>query len=152
MTRALHAVPSVPQQHCVTVSPARTSESKQGHQVFEGISAESAGARGLCLHVITFPAGERARAHLHRDHESAIYQIAGDVFCWYGDRLEHSFLLRQGEMAYIPAGVPHLPINASDDAPATCIVARTDPNEQESVELLPHLEHLPHVDRWREAA
>jgi uncharacterized RmlC-like cupin family protein len=28
------------------------------------------------------------------------------------------------------------------DAPATAIIARTDPNEQESVVLLPELEHL----------
>ena len=48
-------------------------------------------------------------------------------------------------MIYIPAGVPHLPINASAHEPATCIVARTDPNEQESVVLLPHLEALRHT-------
>ena len=48
-------------------------------------------------------------------------------------------------MVYIPAGVPHLPINASEHEPATCVVARTDPNEQESVVLLPELEALPHT-------
>ena len=35
-------------------------------------------------------------------------------------------------MFYIPAGVPHLPANLSDK-PATAVIARTDPNEQESV-------------------
>ncbi len=48
-------------------------------------------------------------------------------------------------MVYIPAGVAHLPINASEHEPATCIVARTDPNEQENVVLLTHLETLPHT-------
>ena len=132
--------------HCVTIRPGRmTGQSKQGHEVFEGISAQSVGASGLCLHVIVIPAGTRARAHLHENHESAIYMAAGEVLCWYGDRLEHQFTVHEGEMAYIPAGVPHLPINTSDTEHATCIIARTDPNEQESVVLLPELERLPHV-------
>jgi uncharacterized RmlC-like cupin family protein len=146
------AADAAQEAHCITVTPARLAESKQGHQVFEGISAESAGARGLCLHVVSFPAGGRARAHLHRDHESAVYMLEGEVVAWYGADLEHSFRLRQGEMAYIPAGVAHLPVNASPDRPAVCVVARTDPNEQESVELLPELDRLPHVGAWPIAA
>jgi uncharacterized RmlC-like cupin family protein len=37
---------------------------------------------------------------------------------------------------FIPAGIPHLPRNPSDDEPFVAIVARTDPNEQESVVLV----------------
>jgi uncharacterized RmlC-like cupin family protein len=133
------------EQHCVTVKPERLGHSKQGHHVYEGISAQSAGSRGLCMHVIAIPPGGRARAHLHEDHESAIYMLQGETVCWYGERLEHRFGLRQGEMAYIPAGVAHLPINGSEHETATCIVARTDPDEQESVVLLPELEKLGHT-------
>lgn len=68
-----------------------------------------------------------------------------------GDRLQHRFTVRAGEMAYIPAGVPHLPMNASQDEPVTCIVARTDPNEQESVVVLPELEGAdPHPSCGRQ--
>ena len=50
-------------------------------------------------------------------------------------------------MVYIPAGVPHLPANRSG-APCTVVIARTDPNEQESVVLLPELEALaPRIGR-----
>ena len=132
-------------QHCIPVRPGSLSQSKQGHHVFEGISAQSTGARALCMHVISIPAGGRARAHLHADHESAVYMAQGDTVCWYGDRLQHSVTVREGEMVYIPAGVPHLPINASEHEPVTCIIARTDPNEQESVVLLPELETLGHT-------
>jgi uncharacterized RmlC-like cupin family protein len=48
-------------------------------------------------------------------------------------------LTKAGDLAYIPAGVPHLPINLSDK-PTSAVIARTDPNEQESVVLLPELE------------
>jgi uncharacterized RmlC-like cupin family protein len=44
-------------------------------------------------------------------------------------------------MVYIPAGVPHLPANLSTE-PVTAVIARTDTNEQESVVLLPELDHL----------
>ncbi|MDQ3849188.1 MAG: cupin domain-containing protein [Actinomycetota bacterium] len=132
-------------QHCIAITPGALSESKQGHHVFEGISAESAGARALCMHVISIPPGGRARAHLHEDHESAVYMVEGEVICWYGDRLQHRFTVRAGEMAYIPAGVPHLPVNANEHEPVTCIVARTDPNEQESVVVLPELDALAHT-------
>jgi uncharacterized RmlC-like cupin family protein len=47
--------------------------------------------------------------------------------------------VRAGEYFYIPAGMPHLPVNTGSEA-ATAILARTDPNEQESVVLRPDLE------------
>jgi len=39
-----------------------------------------------------------------------------------------------GDFLYIPADLPHKPINLSATEAAEAIVARTDPNEQESVE------------------
>jgi hypothetical protein len=47
--------------------------------------------------------------------------------------------LNEGDMLYIPAGMPHLAANLSD-GPLSAVIARTDPNEQESVRLLPELE------------
>lgn len=135
-----------PERHCITIKPSTLSQrSKQGLPVFEGISAQSAGSVALCMHVITIPPGGRAHAHMHEDHESAIYVAQGEVVCWYGDRLQHRFTVRQGEMTYIPAGVPHLPINASAHETVSCVIARTDPDEQESVVLLPELEALGHT-------
>ena len=50
-----------------------------------------------------------------------------------------------GDYLYIPADVPHLPYNASETEPCLAVIARTDPNEQESVVLLPELDgvHAP---------
>ncbi len=41
-----------------------------------------------------------------------------------------------------PADTPHLAYNRSQTEPATAVVARTDPNEQESVVLLPELDAI----------
>jgi uncharacterized RmlC-like cupin family protein len=46
-----------------------------------------------------------------------------------------------GDLLYIPADMPHLPFNPGP-TPARAVIARTDPHEQESVVLLPELEHL----------
>jgi uncharacterized RmlC-like cupin family protein len=59
---------------------------------------------------------------------------------WYGEKLELHMEVGEGDFLYIPAGMPHLPYNPSDSEPCTAIISRTDPNEQESVTLLPELE------------
>ncbi|MCL6510065.1 MAG: cupin domain-containing protein [Anaerolineae bacterium] len=118
----------------------RPYQGKQGLSYFEGISAQSAGARGLCMHLLTIPPGGRARAHLHAYHESAVYVISGEAEMWWGEGLREHMIIKAGDFVYIPAGVPHLPANRSRTEPCIGIIARTDPNEQESVVLLPELD------------
>jgi uncharacterized RmlC-like cupin family protein len=126
---------------CRLIRAGQTYAGKQGFDYVAGVSAESAGSRGLCMMLLTIKPGERARAHLHEDHETAIYVLSGESVMWYGDRLERRMTVGAGDMLYIPAGMPHLPANLSDE-PCVAVIARTDPNEQESVVLLPELEAL----------
>jgi len=115
---------------------------KQGLAYAAGVSAQSAGAQGLCLHPLTIPPGGRAKAHRHEAHESAIYTISGTCELWWGEGVVHRDEVGPGDIVYIPAGVPHLPVNRSDQ-PVAAVVARTDPNEQESVVLMPELDEVP---------
>lgn len=126
---------------CRLVRPGATYDGKQGFSYFEGISAESVGAKGICMHLLTIPPGGRARAHLHAAHETAIHVLSGVSEMWFGDRLQHHMRVAAGDMLYIPAGEPHLPFNPGPE-PVVAVIARTDPNEQESVVLLPELEGL----------
>jgi len=126
---------------CRVFRAGETYAGKQGFDYRAGVSAETAGARGLCMHLLTIPPGGRARAHLHANHETAIYVLGGESTMWFGDRLEQRMTARAGDIVYIPAGVPHLPANLSDEV-VTAVIARTDPNEQESVVLLPELDRL----------
>jgi len=127
-------------QTCFVVRPDERVATMQGLENFVGISTESAGARGICLHLITIPPGGRAHAHLHEDHETALYVVSGRVGMWYGPELEHYLEVQPGDFLYIPANMPHQPFNLSDTEGASAVGARTDPNEQESVVLLPELE------------
>ena len=108
-----------------------------------GVSAESVGAKGICMHMGVVPPGGVAEAHLHEDHETALYVVSGRAATRYGPNLEHYAESAAGDFVYIAAGVPHQPFNLSDTEPAVYIVARTDPNEEESVVLVPHLRPEP---------
>jgi uncharacterized RmlC-like cupin family protein len=129
---------------CRIVSGSDNSyQGKQGPAYFAGISAQNTGAQHLCLHVLVLPPGGRAVPHLHENHESAIYLIEGEAEVWWGEGLAEHGTMDAGDFMYIPPGVPHLPVNRSTTREARAVVARTDPNEQESVVLLPHLEPSP---------
>ena len=114
---------------------------KQGFTYDAGIAAETVGSTGICMHLLTIPPGGRARAHKHATHETAIYQMTGRSVMYWGERLQNRMEAEAGDLIYIPADVPHLPFNPGP-GPCTAVIARTDPNEQESVVLLPELEHL----------
>jgi uncharacterized RmlC-like cupin family protein len=61
---------------------------------------------------------------------------------WYGQRLEEHLFAQAGDFVYLPANMPHLPYNPSDTQNCIAVIARTDSNEQESVVLLPELDHI----------
>jgi uncharacterized RmlC-like cupin family protein len=126
---------------CRVIRATDSYEGKQGLNYFCGIAAETVGSKGICMHLLTIPPGARAKAHLHENHETALYVLSGEAVTLYGERLENTIRSQAGDLVYIPAGVPHLPINVSDK-PTSAVIARTDPNEQESVVLLPELDVL----------
>lgn len=120
---------------CRLISSGESYDGKQGLSYFAGISAESAGAEKLCMHIVTIPPGASARPHYHAAHESAIFVLEGYSEMRHGPNLEQVMAIKAGDFCYIPAGVPHQPYNPTDK-PVRAVIARTDPNEQESVVLL----------------
>ena len=115
---------------------------KQGHLYTSAISAESVGCKAIHMQMLTIPPGETGRAHKHEGHETAIYILSGESGVWHGESLEFHDKASAGEYVYIPAGVPHMPYNLSATTDCVAIIARTDPNEQESVVLLPELDAI----------
>ena len=128
---------------CARLGAGEAFVGKQGFTYAAAISAETVGASAIHMQLLTVPPGARAKAHKHEAHETALYVLSGEVGMYYGDKLENHMTTRAGDFVYIPANTPHLPYNMSETEPATAIVSRTDPNEQESVILLPELDALP---------
>ena len=120
----------------IVVHPTATTDTKQGLPVFVGISGKNAGTKHISMNKVVIPAGKSAKAHIHKGYESVVYIIKGRVKTLYGEGLKKSVINEAGDFLYIPADLPHKPINLSDTEAAEAIVARTDPNEQESVEQI----------------
>ena len=122
-------------KQCKVIRGGESFHGKQGLDYFAGVSAESAGAEGICMHLLVIPPGAKSKAHYHEAHETAIYQLEGSTSFYHGPNLEFLDQVNQGDYVYIPAGVPHQPFNPTDRI-AKALIARTDPNEQESVVLI----------------
>jgi uncharacterized RmlC-like cupin family protein len=120
---------------CRLIRGGEAFRGRQGLDYFAGVSAESAGARALCMHLLEMPPGARARPHYHEAHETAILVLEGAAEMRHGPGLEEVMRVEAGDFIYIPPGVPHQPYNPTDRL-VRAVLARTDPSEQESVVLL----------------
>jgi uncharacterized RmlC-like cupin family protein len=123
------------EQKVITVRPQGTHLTKQQLPNFEGICASTAGAQHICMHLVIIPPGGEAAPHFHNGYETALYIIQGRAETRYGPNLEYSSINQAGDFLFIPPNVPHQPVNLSDIEQVIAVVARNDPNEQESVVL-----------------
>ena len=117
------------------VRPQEAIRNRQELGQFVGISSATVGSKGISLSTIVIPPGGRAQPHVHQVYETAIYVLQGRVQTYYGPGLTRTVINESGDFIFIPAGVPHQPVNLSQDSPAIAIVARNDPNELENVRL-----------------
>lgn len=124
------------EQRVITVRPQGTHLTKQHLPNFEGVSAATTGSQHICMHLVIIPPGGQAAPHYHDGYETALYIIEGRAETRYGPNLEYSSINEAGDFLFIPPNVPHQPMNLSDTEQVIAVVARNDPNEQESVVLV----------------
>jgi uncharacterized RmlC-like cupin family protein len=127
------AAPAGQDAEIILVRPAAETMTRQHLPNYVGISGATAGASGISMNVVVIPAGGAAEPHYHLGYETAIYMMKGNVDTRYGPGLKKSIQVHEGDFLFIPANVPHQPVNLSATETAYAIVARNDPNEQESV-------------------
>jgi uncharacterized RmlC-like cupin family protein len=119
--------------HVRIVRAPEQTTSRQQLPYFVGVSGTTAGAAAISMNLVVVPPGGAARPHVHVGYETAIYQLAGRIETRYGPGLRKSVVSEAGDFLFIPANLPHQPVNLSADEPAIAVVARNDPEEQESV-------------------
>jgi uncharacterized RmlC-like cupin family protein len=98
------------------------------------ISQATAGAHNIYMGVFRVPAGARSRPHYHANCESAVYMLSGRLLVRWGEHLEESVELHNGDLVYVPPRETHILENLSDSDPAEYVVARDAPTE-DSVEV-----------------
>ena len=117
------------------IRPQEETQTRQALPYFVGISKDTVGAKGISMNLVVIPPGSSAKPHYHKDYETAIYMLKGEVKTLYGETLKESCITKEGDFVYIPPGLPHQPINLSDTETAVAIVSRNDSNEMENVVL-----------------
>ena len=122
-------------QEIKLVRPEKETMTRQKLSYFVGISRDSAGSKGISMNLVVIPPSGSAEPHYHKDFETAIYMLEGQVETRYGDGLKKSLINRKGDFLFIPPDLLHQPINLSPTKPAIAIVSRNDPNERENVVL-----------------
>jgi uncharacterized RmlC-like cupin family protein len=124
---------------CRVVRSGDTYVGAQGLTYRAGITAASTGSRGICMTVAVIPRGARAKAHLHRDIETAVYVLEGAVDTHFGERLEERVTTGPGDYLYIAPDTPHVVVNRSDRE-CRAVVAHSGPDDQAGIELMPELD------------
>lgn len=126
---------------CRVISSGETYRGQQGFDYVKGLTGVRVGAKGLSMTVVLLPPGVRAKTHLHRGIETAVYVIEGETGMYFGARLEQHLVARAGEYVYIPADMPHLVFNESGTH-CRAVVAHSAPDDQQGIEMLPELDGL----------
>jgi uncharacterized RmlC-like cupin family protein len=122
------------------VSGRDSYRSLQGSVYHPGISAETVGAKGLWLGIVTLEPGQRTSAHVHACHETAFYMMSGtEVELWSDDDLRTCEICRPGDYLFIPANVLHVAVNRGKDT-AVFIGSRNEPTAHESMILHPDMD------------
>jgi uncharacterized RmlC-like cupin family protein len=89
------------------------------------ITTARAGAEKLWAGTVVIHPKAKTGAHHHGPVESVIYVVSGKARMKWGDRLEFTAEAGPGDFIYVPPYVPHQEINASDDAPLSCVLVRS---------------------------
>jgi len=141
----LHRAPTSPDMsthgNCIIIRSGEHYDGKQGISLTAGVSTQTAGAKALCLHLVMIPPGTRGMPHYHAEHETAIYAVSGETEIWHGPGLAQRTVVRAGDFMYVPPGTPHLAVNRGT-VTSVSVVARTDPEEQQSVVVMELPRHL----------
>ncbi len=106
---------------CQVIRADTSYDGKQGLTYFCGIAAETVGSNAICMHLLTVPPGGRAKAHLHENHETALYVLEGEAITLYGD---HTFIRgREIWSTFLPASRT----SQSTSAIARCRLSSREP-------------------------
>ena len=115
--------------HGVQVIPGNRLDSNTaqtpGMSRAAAINNARAGAQKIWAGTVNIEANAKTGPHHHGELESVIYIVAGRARMRWGEHLEFVAEAGPGDFIFVPPFVPHQEINASTDAPLSCVVVRS---------------------------
>ena len=106
------------------------------------------GAEKLWAGTVVIHPKAKTGAHHHGPVESVIYVVSGKARMRWGDQLQFVAEAGPGDFIYVPPYVPHQEINASPDAPLSCVVVRSGQDPVVVNLELPDVEAHPEPVAW----
>ena len=92
------------------------------------VGPESAGAKNIKVNITEYLPGFTHKLHVHPTQEEVIYVLSGEGF---SETEAGKKEIRPGSVVYVPAGMPHATINASDTESLKAIIIKSPPGEEE---------------------
>lgn len=123
------------------VKPGETYVGAQGFEYGAGVSRATVGETSICMNVLPMPPGAKAKSHFHKGIDTIAYLLEGRCSVYYGDKLDRRLDCAQGDHAFMPADVPHAPVNDSG-APCVWIVVHASGDDQDDIVMTPELDAL----------
>jgi uncharacterized RmlC-like cupin family protein len=90
------------------------------------VNQAMAGAHKLWAGTVQIQPKAKTGVHHHGELESIIYVVSGRARMRWGEQLEYTAEAGPGDFIFVPPFVPHQEINASNDEPLQCVLARSD--------------------------
>jgi uncharacterized RmlC-like cupin family protein len=103
------------------VATAQTPGSQRRAALAPGLGVKTGMWGGL---FIVDPASKTA-IHHHGEQETIAYVLKGECCVRWGERGEFNAVARQGDFVHVPAWLPHMEINQSQDHPFEWVVVRS---------------------------
>ncbi|WP_297701261.1 cupin domain-containing protein [Mycobacterium sp.] len=113
------------------------------------VTHDRTGSEKLWAGIATIHPGAKTGAHHHGELESVIYVIRGQARMRWGANLEFTAEAGPGGFIFVPPFVPHQEINALNDKPLECVVARSGQEPivvNLDIDTVAEPEYVPWVD------
>jgi uncharacterized RmlC-like cupin family protein len=110
------------------ISPAqfdRATAQTPGSQRQAALAPELGVKTGLWGGVSIVEPGSKAGIHHHGEQETIAYVLNGECFVQWGEHGEFGGIARQGDFIHVPAWLPHMEINQSQDHSFEWVVVRS---------------------------
>jgi uncharacterized RmlC-like cupin family protein len=108
---------------CFDSKTAQTPGSERHAAIARDLGIET----GLWGGVFVVDPAARTAIHHHGEQESIAYVLDGECYVRWGERGEFGATARKGDFIHVPAWLPHMEINSSQERPFAWIVVRSTP-------------------------
>lgn len=121
----------------VTVVPVSPTVIPLGLQRYGGPTANNAGTKQMSANRIVLPPGARGPRNMHKNAETVIMIIQGNLTTLIGADGEKTLTHKAGDFLHVPGDIWHQWVNRSKTEEVVLIEMRADANDNSNLQIIP---------------